>query len=290
MEREKIRIAYIGEAVEDGTMNLNELSGALIALSNLAGDANRILNKDSSIIEVRLSADFERGSFEMTLEIVRNLAEQIKTFFAGSNYSLYEILGAIGLVSTLSGANLIEIYRWVKGRKVQKVEVVDKEKVRVTVGDESREISIGAWNIFTSRKTVKHLEGVLHPLKNEGVTDFEIRDFKSKKPIEKISRDEIEYFTQNPCEEMKVTSAKQTLLLKIISVSFEPNLKWRFDDGDTKFYAAMADENFLKRIENAEISFSKGDVIFAEIETKQFYDLEGLRKTEKTVIKVLTKD
>ena len=88
MEREKIRIAYIGEAVEDGTMNLNELSGALIALSNLAGDANRILNKDSSIIEVRLSADFERGSFEMTLEIVRNLAEQIKTFFRTSAFKI----------------------------------------------------------------------------------------------------------------------------------------------------------------------------------------------------------
>lgn len=72
MEREKIRVAYIGEAVDDGTMNIYELSSSLLSLSNLIADANQILNKDNSKIEVRLSAGIERGSFEMVFELTRN--------------------------------------------------------------------------------------------------------------------------------------------------------------------------------------------------------------------------
>lgn len=72
MEREKIRVAYIGEAVDDGTMNIYELSSSLLSLSNLIADANQILNKDNSKIEVRLSAGIERGSFEMVFELIRN--------------------------------------------------------------------------------------------------------------------------------------------------------------------------------------------------------------------------
>lgn len=72
MEREKIRVAYIGEAVDDGTMNIYELSSSLLSLSNLIADDNQILNKDNSKIEVRLSAGIERGSFEMVFELTRN--------------------------------------------------------------------------------------------------------------------------------------------------------------------------------------------------------------------------
>ena len=287
MERAKIRIAYVGSAVEDGTMNLNELSAALLALSNLVGSANRVLNADNSTVEVRLSADVERGSFEMTLEIVRTLADQIKLLFTGTDSSLIEILGAIGLVSTLSGVNLIEIFRWVKGRRIDSVEKIDNgNSVRVTIGDESKEISIGTWKIFSSHKTNQHIEGVLHPLKTEGVTGFEVRDFSTRQAIEKISSDEVDYFKPYPLDET-TKSATQEIVLKIISVSFEPNLKWRFDDGDTKFYALVTDQKFLKQVEEGLLAFSKGDLIVAKVETKQRYSQDGLTKTEKIVVEVL---
>ena len=117
MERQKIRVAYVGESVDDGTMDIYELSSALLALSNLIADANQVLNKDNSKVEVRLSAEIERGSFEMVFELTRDITDKILSLIVGKNYSLTEILGAIGLVSTLSGFNLLELYRWVKCRK-----------------------------------------------------------------------------------------------------------------------------------------------------------------------------
>lgn len=281
---QKIRIAYLGESVKDGTMNVNELSVALMALSNLIGSANNILNNDDSTIEVRLSADVEHGSFEMTFELVHTLAAQIKLLFGDDSLTLKGILGAIGFFSTVSGVTLIQLFRWLKCRKVDKVETIDKDTVKVTVENETREVSILSWKLYNSQKIIQHIEGVLHPLTKEGITDFEIRDFETRKSIEKINENELEYFTGNSYEEI---NSRQELLLQIVSVSFETNLKWRFFDGENKFYATITDEKFLKSVENGEVAFSKGYSIYAEVETKQQHCNGILQKSEKFITKVL---
>lgn len=285
----KINIAYTGAAVDNGTMSVNELAPALLALSNLVGNANRILNQDDSTVEVRLSANVQQGSFEMSLELIRTFSDQIKLFFT-EHFSINEILFTLGLissVSSVSGINLIEIYRWVKGRRIHKVESVEKDKVRITIESESKEISIATWKIFSSQETHKQIEGIIHPLTKEGVESFEVRDADSQTTIARISRDESEYFSASnfsePLEEIK---SSQKLILRIISVNFERGLKWRFDDGETKFYAEITDEEFLTNVENGNISFAQGDIIIAEVETTQQYTDSELKKTSRTVTKV----
>ena len=79
----------------------------------------------------------------------------------------------------------------------------------------------------------------------------------------------------------------QRLMLKIVSVNFERDLKWRFDDGEIKFYAVVKDETFLKAVESGNISFVFGDKIFAEVETiQQIVDGEP-RKVIRSIVKVL---
>lgn len=287
-ERTTICVAYTGEAVNDGTMEINELAPALLALSNLISEANQTLNNDGSKIEVRLSSHFERGSFEMALELVRDLPAQIKFFFFDSSYSLNEILGAIGLFCTVSGGNLIEFYRFVKGRKITKVEKVDKDNLRVFIEEESREFSIGAWRLFNSHKARSSVEGFIHPLKKEGVDGLEFRDENNKQTIERISENEVEYFSElAQSEELEEMVSSQQLILRILNVNFERGLKWRFDDGDTKFYAEIKDEKFLDAIETGRVSFCHGDMILAEIETTQQYVKGDLKKSVKSITKVL---
>ena len=285
MEREKIRVAYVGEAVDDGTMDIYELSSALLALSNLIADANQVLNKDNSKVEVRLSSGIERGSFEMAFELVRSFTDQMLSLFADKNYSLTEMLGAIGLVSTLSGINLIELYRWVRCRKIDKVEKISDDKVRITIGNESKTFSIGAWELFRFKKTSQHIEGVLHPLKQEGVTNFVIKNFEMRENVASISSDELDYFKPSTAETETIMATYEAVL-QIISMTFDKNLKWRFDDGESKFYALVTDEDFIKRFESGRINFSKNDRILAQIELKQIYD-ESSTRTERKVIKVL---
>ena len=287
-EQATVCIAYTGTAVNNGTMDVAELAPALLALSNLIGEANQILNNDGSMIEVRVSAHFERGSFEMFLELSRTLAQQIKLFFSEENYSLNDVLTALGLGSTLSGINVLELYRWLKGKQPQKVERVDDSKVRVFFEEESREISIGAWRLYRSEKTKKQIAGVVQPLKKEGVDAVEFRDAENKNVVEKITDDEVEYFsTPAQEEELQEFVSSQQLMLRIVNISFERGLKWRFDDGNEKFYADVKDENFLSAIEAGRIFFGCGDGIVAEVETKQQHVKGELRKSTKSIIKVL---
>lgn len=287
-ERATICVAYTGEAVNDGTMDVNELAPALLALSKFIGEANQILNNDTSTVEVRVSAHFERGSFEMEFELVRTLTQQIKLLFGETNYSLHDVLTALGLIATLSGCNVLEIYRFLRGKQPNKVEKVNDNTVRVILEEESREVSIGSWRLFRADKIKKHVAGIVQPLKKEGVEAIEFRDAENKNVVERITEDESEYFSAPAQgEEIQEFISEQQLMLKILNVNFERGLKWRFDDGDAKFYADIKDEKFLNAIEDGRISFGSGDGIIATVETRQQHVKGEITKTTKSVTKVL---
>lgn len=285
-ERTTLCVAYVGEAV-NGAMDVNELAPSLLALSNLVSEANQILNNDGSKIAVRISSHFERGSFELSLELVRNLPAQIKFLLFDSSYSLNEILNAVGLFCTISGGSLFALYKFIKGRKVTKVEKTDKDTVRIFVEEESREFFIGSWKLFQSQNVRRHVDGLIHPLKTDGINDLEFRDADNKQVLEKISTDETEYFSSEVQEELKEFVSSQKLMLRILRVSFDRDLKWRFDDGESKFYADIKDEEFWAAVEARQITFGCGDTIIAEIETTQQYVKDDLKKSSKTVTKVL---
>lgn len=285
-ERTTLCVAYVGEAV-NGAMDVNELAPSLLALSNLVSEANQILNNDGSKIAVRISSHFERGSFELSLELVRDLPAQIKFLLFDSSYSLNEILNAVGLFCTISGGSLFALYKFIKGRKVTKVEKTDKDTVRIFVEEESREFSIGSWKLFQSQNVRRHVDGLIHPLKTDGINDLEFRDADNKQVLEKISTDEAEYFSSEVQEELKEFVSSQKLMLRILRVSFDRDLKWRFDDGESKFYADIKDEEFWAAVEARQITFGCGDTIIAEIETTQQYVKDDLKKSSKTVTKVL---
>lgn len=285
-ERTTLCVAYVGEAV-NGTMDVNELAPSLLALSNLVSEANQILNNDGSKIAVRISSHFERGSFELSLELVRDLPAKIKFLLFDSSYSLNEILNAVGLFCTISGGSLFALYKFIKGRKVTKVEKTDKDTVRIFVEEESREFFIGSWKLFQSQNVRRHVDGLIHPLKTDGINDLEFRDADNKQVLEKISTDETEYFSSEVQEELKEFVSSQKLMLRILRVSFDRDLKWRFDDGESKFYADIKDEEFWAAVEARQITFGCGDTIIAEIETTQQYVKDDLKKSSKTVTKVL---
>lgn len=75
----KICIAYSGPSVDNGPMDAKTLGEVLISMSSLVNQANRLLNNDNSSIDVRVKADFQKGSFEIVLALIQTLPEQIKS-------------------------------------------------------------------------------------------------------------------------------------------------------------------------------------------------------------------
>lgn len=281
MKRETLCVAYTGEAVDSGAMSVNDLAPALLALSNLIGAANRLLNNDESTVDVRLNAHLERGSFEMSFEIIQSLSDQIKLLFNDS-YSIEDILNHIGLFCTVSGftgVTLFQLIRWIRNRKIDKVEETDKKTIKISIEEEVKEVSTATWTLYKSHRVKQQLEGVLHPLTKDGVESFEVRDKKNEEVTEKITKEEISLFS-TPTDE--ILSTKKAIV-KILSVNFEKGLKWKFNSGDSKFLATVNDDKFMEDVEKGKISFKAGDTLIVELETRQQIFFDTVKETIKVV-------
>ena len=276
---EFICIAYSGEKVNTGEMDINDLAPALLAFSDLIGECNKILNQDNSQVQVKIKADFQQGSFEVVLDIVRSMSKQFMALFQPNSTEIGEILNLIGIGASISGINLIELLRWARGRKISKVTNLNKDAVNIEIENEEREVSIATFKLFTSRKIRKSIAGVLSPLNKEGIDAFEVRDKKSHSTIQKISKDEQDYFCADIDADIQEIVSTKTSLVHIVSINFEEGLKWRFDDGNAKFYANIKDEEFIKNVQASNISFKKGDILKVEITTTQRTDGQSIKTT-----------
>ena len=69
-------------------------------------------------------------------------------------------------------------------------------------------------------------------------------------------------------------------------MAFVSGNKWRLTDGDATFHAAIADLNFLNKVDRGEEEFSRTDILRVELRTTQWRTDSGLR-TEHTVERVI---
>ena len=73
-------------------------------------------------------------------------------------------------------------------------------------------------------------------------------------------------------------------MLLIESVTFRDQYKWRVHDGQSAFFTAMDDANFLAKV-NAGERFGKGDVLVVDLQQIQTV-ANGTLRTEFRILKV----
>lgn len=287
--RERIHIAYCGAAVDNGYMDVKDLAPALLAFGDLVREANKIANADASNITVYVDSNFQQGSFEITLDAVQTIGEQIRNlFFSNQTYTLREVLDVLGLAAGLTGANVLELIRWLQNRKVTKVERLEDDKARIYSKEEYYDISVLGFNIFRSVKARENIEKLISPLKTEGISRFEVRHSNGEKQC--IKEDEVAFYAV-PTEENQIETVETTqkCVVSVVSVNFENGLKWRFsmDSLNTfKIYAIVQDEDFYKQVEDGKIAFYKGMSLLVDLRIKQILSSTGHLKTEYFVLKV----
>lgn len=289
MEKERICIAYCGEAVDSGIMDVNDLAPALLAFGELVHECNKIANKDSARVNVYVSSQFQQGSFEISIEIFQSLADQIKGLFSTeTTYSIREMLNELGFASNaagVTGINLLEVIRWVRNRKVDSISKAGKDKYHINIGNEYKEISVLGLELFRSVKIRKSVEGVMSPLNKNGIEAFEVREKAAA--YQHIDKEETDYY-KLPDDEIKqeMIDSTRRCLIKVCSVNFEQELKWRFRIDTMKFYAAIKDQDFIQQVEAGEVSFAKGASMLVDLHEIQTIHSGGDIKTEYEITKV----
>ncbi len=273
MEQRELTIKYEGNLKGiDATVLLPSLLGFVELIQEVSKE---IYPKNKIDIIVKSTGE---GSFLVDLNLVLDALQKITSLF-GEHVSIDRII-------EISFA-VILIKKFLRGNSPDKIE--EKEgKVRIYVNNSKITVAKDAFiisktNARVDKATAKMVEPILEDEKINGILLL-----KEKKPVIKVSKNEIPYLTAtNPLltEDIRTIHYKRQTLYPI-KIVFAPGRKWEFIWKGEKISAFIKDEDFYKRLRK--FSFKEGTKVIADLEIEQVfdYDLKDYVNREYFVTKV----
>lgn len=286
MSIERFHLVYDGLALAEHRMDVRDLAPALVAIGNLASDANRLLNGDSADVRVEVHASFKAGSFGIEMFFSQDILKQVSDLLSGQSATAIANLGGIISLIGLTGGGLFALLKKLKGRQPNKIEAIADGSAKLWMS-ETEVIEVEDERIirlYRSREVRLSIDKLLSPLEREGIDSFGV--VQNDKVVLSISAEEQPYFKWQPAEEGDMVSdtTRERIVLQIESVVFKDGNKWRVHDGQFGFHAAIFDIDFISRIENGE-RFGKGDVLIADLRIVQTVT-DGALQSQYQITKV----
>lgn len=278
------RVTYDGPALRAHTMDVRELVPAMIAMAGLLRAASAELHGDAAEVKVSVRAGFKEGSFGIDMVFFQDILTQLAELFSGKEASAsanaIQILSGIGLF----GGGLISLLRWLRGRKIERIDQRDN-RAFIFTANESIEVDLVTLRLLRNRRVRLELRNVLRPLEADGVDSFLASTAAGAGEL--ITREELPLFAPPADGDVPLSDATMTgVMLKIESAVFKDGNKWRFTDGSRSFFAAIEDSDFLARVDSGEERFGKADILVVELRQIQFA-VDGELKSEYRILRVI---
>lgn len=276
-------IKYDGPALSTHEMDVRELAPALIALSELLEQSSKAAFPDADAVRVNVQGNFKGGSFGVDLIALQSIKDQLVSMFAGPEATaaanLLAVLQGIGLVGA-AGGGLIGVIKWLRGRAPTAIRM-EGDKTVFELKDvqsiETFEVDLVAGRLYQSRIVRQSLAKVIKPLERNGIDVFACgRDGVTEAVVTKA--DAASFAMSIGLSDIVSDTLSQGVLLQIESAAFRDDNKWRFSDGATPFFAEIADEDFLNRINSGVERFGKGDVLVVDLRRVQMVTDNGLKQ------------
>lgn len=287
-------IVYDGPSLENNEMDIKELAPALLAISEVLEETNRLYNRGRAEVAVNVKGSFKTGCFgfdlSVTQDFLHNLFNLLKTDDVIAGATLLGYLGFIATSAVQTGKGLLQVVKWLRNRPITKIEISSDNKAKIYVDEDSYTVEKEIIELLKSYKIRKAIESAITvPLEKEGVDSFACAGQLSPDQTDKfiiIKKEEAKYFIAPEPEDEVIEEHTYITSLQAVSVVFQEKNKWRFSDGTNTFFAEINDGVFAQKVQNNDISFAKNDIFKVELYTKQTLTAKGI-KTEYTVNKVI---
>jgi hypothetical protein len=284
MSTGRFHIIFDGPALETHEMNVRDLAPALLAVSDIYDEINRVAFGSRYRVGVNVRASFKTGSFLTELAVhAANILELFKDDTVQAACLMMQMFGVPSLASLIKG--ILPFIRWVRRRKITAVIELGNGNVRVEVAGDSIEVEKAVIALYQSSKLRKGFEDlVARPLEKDGIETIGFGDAEAKTFVS-IPREEAPWFIADEPEDEPMGVSTRRAHLQIISPCFQEGNKWRFSDGSVSFHAEIRDQMFLTKVMRGETAFAKGDILDVEMTEAQTLTAKGL-STERFIEKV----
>lgn len=288
MDMSTFRITYDGPALETSEMDVRELAPALLAIGDLLDAATTALYGDQIKPQVNVKGSFKTGSFGIDFNLATSLLSRVRDIFAGDNATAIAnslaILGALGFLGKVTlKPGLFAVLKWIKGRKIDRVETTEDSAIIFVEGDQLT-IELSVLVLLRDVSVRNATSKVLEPLSRDGIDTFAAGT--DSEIVETVTASEISWFNAPvPVDELLLDDVRK-MAFSIVSLAFKEDNKWRLYDGAATIHATITDVEFLSKVDRNQIAFAKGDVLVCDVRVMQWQTTSGA-KTEYEVVKVV---
>jgi hypothetical protein len=300
MSRHAFQVAYDGDDPNFHSMDVQELSPALLSFGRLIREANFQLNGRRAQVRILVTSDFEHKCFNINFELVQNILQQISTFLGSDEIkNVRAILTDLGIIGSAGagGLGVFQYLKWKKGRNIQETrESTGTGDIIVQVEGDGNSVVVSpqVFKLAESPKIRRAIEGALAPLGAENVKRIAFREndkevvayneLDAKEIIASLSvSDLIEVPTPEETDEPDIVTA----WLRVYSPVFDRRSeKWRFIYGDHPIYADISDTSIAPDAIQRGGSFVN-DLYTVRMEVRQHLTEGGEVRPEYKIIRVL---
>lgn len=284
MSTEHFRITYDGPALDTHEMDVRDLAPALLSLADACEAAGQALFGSKSKMVVNVKASFRTGSFGVDLTLASGVLQSTIDWFASKDGQGLANAAAVLLGLGAFGGGAIAALKWLRGRKIHKIDVHGDKRLLITEDDDQLEIEEYTLILLQHREFREKLEKALAPLNQDGIETIALGKDQSLDVI--ICKKERGYFITPPPTDEILLSEERVQAFSIVNLAFQDDNKWRLYDGQATIFVTIEDADFLNRVNTDKEFFAKSDVLICRVRVTQWQTDTGV-KTDYAVLKVL---
>lgn len=277
--KNELTLEYHGKLAEMGRMDSYDVAGYIIAFSDFLGIVSKTEYGEKITLRTEIQG-FRKDSFDIDFSL--NIAGILANlFYNNPSYSPSTIIDLI--------KESIKAWIHLEGRPPKSIIPYSKQANMSEIVNQNGQInyiSNSVVNIITNEDAGKAVKKFINQPLSDDLSYIRINS-KSSSEVVDIKKDEGAFFHPLSIENNSIENDIE-MRLTIETLTFIPQNKWRFYDGNGLWYANILDEDFMERVRDRKEIFGNGDILTCMVHIKQFIDENGKLKVEYSIRKVLS--